>query len=424
MRCAAALAAQATGLRRTLAARAGGRAAGFRGLARPPHPRASMVALRTPTFMVLPPGPARGRGVRLEPPVSPQNPPKAIAIAGIGQMGLVSAALLHASEIECEVRMWGHSPEEVSNLAQTRKSPRIKGFEIDPGVRVLEDSAELLDGADLIVSAVPTQFTRPVWERFRADVPPGAGVVSVAKGIENGSLLRPTQVIADVLADDPDAKPRPLATLSGPTIATELAACLPATMIAASDPTSDPTASPHDAGEFARQIQQLFSTSWLRIYTNPDLIGVELAGALKNVIALAAGILDGLKAGNNAKSALLARGLAEIARLGTAMGARTETFFGVAGVGDLATTCFSPEGRNRSCGEALGKGEPLDAYLERSPFVVEGVATTRAVVDLAEKYRVEMPITSAVHAVLFEKLDPLQAISGLMSRELKGERVG
>src|SRR5439155_17223829 len=139
-------------------------------------------------------------------------------------------------------------------------------------------------------------------------------------------------------------------------------------------------------------------------------------------VAIAAGVLDGLGAGNNAKSALLARGLAEITRLGVAMGAGTETFFGLAGVGDLATSCFSPEGRNRSCGEALGRGEKLDAYLKRSPFVVEGVTTTRSVMDLARKYRVDMPITAAVHAVLFEGLDPIEAISRLMSREPKAER--
>jgi glycerol-3-phosphate dehydrogenase (NAD(P)+) len=179
-----------------------------------------------------------------------------------------------------------------------------------------------------------------------------------------------------------------------------------------------------DDAEFAGLIQRTFSTSWLRIYTNPDLLGVEIAGATKNIIAIAAGVLDGLAAGYNAKSALLARGLAEIARLGAAMGAAPETFFGIAGVGDLATSCFSPEGRNRSCGEALGRGEKLEAYLKKQTSVVEGVATTRSVIDLAAKYRVDMPITAAVHAVLFKGVDPLDAIGRLMSRELKGERVG
>jgi glycerol-3-phosphate dehydrogenase (NAD(P)+) len=353
------------------------------------------------------------------------NQTPTICILGLGQMGLVCAPLLLADDPALAVgrsgpapaaptlRMWGHSLDEAGALTQTRRSHRLEGFELPEAVRVCIADADALEGADLIVSAVPVQFIREAWTRLRRHVPAGAGVVSVAKGIENDTLLRPTQIIADVLADDPDARPRRLAVLSGPTIAAELARGLPATMIAASDEPA-----------FAERVQQLFSTSYLRIYTNPDVLGVELASATKNVIALAAGVLDGLAAGYNAKSALLARGLAEIARLGVAMGASPETFFGIAGVGDLATTCFSPEGRNRSCGEALGRGRKLADYLRESPFVVEGVATTRSVMDLARKYRVEMPITEAVHAVLFEGVDPIRAIGRLMSRELKQERVG
>lgn len=347
----------------------------------------------------------------------------AVAVLGTGQMGLVCAGMLAASdsadvrasrprEPTHDVILWGHDAEESGELAQTRQSPRLPGFRLPDPVRVCIGDAPALRHAGLIISAIPVQFIRETWLRLRDHVRPDAAVVSVAKGIENETLLRPTQVIADVLADDPDAAPRRIAVLSGPTIASELARCLPATMIAAGD---DP--------EFCARIQRLFSTSWLRVYTNPDVLGVEVAGATKNVIAIAAGILDGLAAGYNAKSALLARGLAEITRLGCAMGASRETFFGLAGVGDLATSCFSPEGRNRSCGEALGRGERLDAYLRRTRSVVEGVPTTRSVMDLARKYRIEMPIAQAVHAVLFEALDPLVAITGLMSRELKGERV-
>jgi glycerol-3-phosphate dehydrogenase (NAD(P)+) len=311
------------------------------------------------------------------------------------------------------VRIWGHSTTDAVEITQTRASPRLPGFLLPDAVRVCLDAKEALAQADVIVSAIPVQFMRQAWTQLRPHVPPHAGIVSVAKGIETGTLLRPTQIITETLADDPDARPRPIGTLSGPTIASELARCLPATMIAACD---DPA--------FAARIQQLFSTGWLRIYTHDDLLGVELAGATKNVIAIAAGILDGLNAGNNAKSALLARGLAEIARLGAAMGAKPDTFFGIAGVGDLATTCFSPEGRNRSCGEALGRGISLQDHLRDSKFVVEGVETTRGVVELARKYRVEMPITEAVRDVLFEGLDPLAAIGRLMSRQLRDERVG
>lgn len=350
---------------------------------------------------------------------SPNDSPR-VSVLGIGQMGLVCASILTQTDPSqpdatprARVTMWGHSETEVGDLTQTRASTRLPGFVLPDPVRVQISDAKALADADLIVSAIPVQFIREAWTRIRPHVPEHAGVLSVAKGIENETLLRPTQIIADVLQDDPDAKPRPLGCLSGPTIATELAQCLPATMVAASD---------HPG--FSEHIQNLFTTSWLRVYTNPDLIGVELAGATKNVIAIAAGIIDGLSAGDNAKSALLARGLAEIARLGSAMGARTDTFFGVAGAGDLATTCFSPEGRNRSCGEALGKGTPLDQYLAESLCVVEGVETTKGVLALAEKYGVDMPIAHAVHAVLFEGLDPVRAITMLMSREPRDERVG
>lgn len=345
------------------------------------------------------------------------DPSRPITILGDGQMGLVCAGVLANHPERPKVTLWGHESKPVLALAQTRVSPRLPQARLHDSVRVTPDDAAALRDTGLVVCAVPTQFIRPVLERLARNVPRGVPVVSVSKGIENGTLLRPTQVILDVL----DGSPAPIAgssarstgVLSGPTIAPELGRCLPATMVAASD----------DAA-LARRVQTLFTTSWLRIYTSTDPIGVEVAGATKNVIALAAGIIDGLQAGYNAKSALLARGLAEIARLGAALGARPETFFGIAGVGDLATTCFSPEGRNRSCGEALGKGEKLDSYLERTKFVVEGVATTLAVMELSRTLRVEMPITAAVHAVLYEGLDPIDAISRLMSREPKAERVG
>ncbi|MBX3321979.1 MAG: NAD(P)-dependent glycerol-3-phosphate dehydrogenase [Phycisphaeraceae bacterium] len=337
-------------------------------------------------------------------------------VLGLGQMGLVSAGLLAGTDRTDpghapEVVMWGHSEDEAGLIVQTRSSRRLPGFVLPDAVRVALTDADALEGVDLVVVAIPVQFIRSVFERLRSHIPRGAAMLSVAKGIENKTLLRPTQIMADVLADDMDAAPRPLGVLSGPTIATELARRLPATMVVASD-----------APGFSQRVQQLFSASWLRVYTNDDMLGVELAGAMKNVIAIAAGIIDGLGAGSNAKSALLARGLAEITRLGTAMGASSATFFGIAGVGDLATTCFSPEGRNRSLGEALGRGARLATYLAESPFVVEGVATTKSVVDLAQRFRVEMPIVEATHAVLFEGLDPIDAIGMLMSRDLKSEQ--
>lgn len=344
-----------------------------------------------------------------------EGKPVRVAILGLGQMGLVCAGLLASpdrargsgEQPSPRILMWGHNLDEAGELAQSRQSIRLPGFSLPESVRIAQRDEHVRE-CDLVVAAVPVQHLREALTRLKPHLPPHGGVLSVAKGIENHSLLRPTQLIASVLGGN-----RPLGVLSGPTIAAELARCLPATMIASSENPG-----------FALAVQRLFSTSWLRIYTQTDLIGVELAGATKNVIAIAAGILDGLQAGNNAKSALLARGLAEITRLGFALGAQRETFFGVAGVGDLATSCFSPEGRNRSCGEALGRGEKLDTYLRRSRHVVEGVWTTRSVMDLAAKFQVDMPITQAVHAVLFEGVDPLEAIGRLMARGLKDERVG
>ncbi|MEM1330552.1 MAG: NAD(P)H-dependent glycerol-3-phosphate dehydrogenase [Planctomycetota bacterium] len=343
------------------------------------------------------------------------QPPGAptVAVIGAGQMGLVCAGILSGEDGRASVRVWGHDPDEVGHIAQTRRSDRLPGYTLPEAAFVHVRPGPALEGAKLIISAVPVQSTREAWTQLAPMVPDDAAIVSVAKGIEHRTEMRPTQIIADALGHGPAGEGRGLAVLSGPTIAAELARCLPATMISAS---TDPA--------LARLVQELFSTSWMRVYTHHDVLGVELAGALKNVIAIAAGVLDGLGAGFNAKSALLARGLAEITRLGTAMGAEADTFFGIAGVGDLATTCFSPEGRNRSCGEALGQGESLESYIKRSTMVVEGVSTTRAVVDLARTFGVDMPLVHAVNEVLFEGLDPLTAIGGLMSRELKAERLG
>ena len=339
--------------------------------------------------------------------------PQRVTILGDGQMGIVMASLLAQQPDPARICLWGHDARAIESLAQTRRSDRIREVILPDSVRITSRDDEAFADADLIISAVPTQFIRPVWERLRAHAArsPHASIVSVSKGIENSTLLLPIGILQDVLGE-PEGQ-RSYAVLSGPTIAAELARCLPATMVVASTDA--------DLGE---RVQQLVNTSWMRIYTHEDPVGVEIAGATKNVIAIAAGILDGLKAGDNAKSALLARGLAEITRLGVAMGARTETFFGLAGVGDLATTCFSPMGRNRSLGEALGKGRMLNDLLGETDSVVEGVATTRSVMELADRYEVEMPIAQAVHAVLYEDLDPIDAIAMLMSRPPSAERIG
>ena len=327
-----------------------------------------------------------------------------VTIVGDGAMATVCSILLNQGGHQ--VTLWGAFEDSIERLLQNRENQRLlPGVRLPDSVRLTARDAECFSGCTLILSAVPTQFMRGVWKRLEPHVPLGVPIISVAKGIENTTLLRPTQIIADVLG-----KRRRLAALSGPNIAAELARYLPGTAVAASE----------DA-DLVRLVQEVFSTQWFRVYTNTDLIGTELAGASKNVIAIAAGILDGLAAGNNAKAALVTRGLVEITRLGVAMGAAESTFHGLAGMGDLVTTCVSPEGRNRTVGEQIGKGRKLQDILDGMDSVAEGVPTTRSVRELSVRHHVEMPITEAVHAVLFEGKDAINALTDLMNRQPRSE---
>ncbi|MBT5137109.1 MAG: NAD(P)-dependent glycerol-3-phosphate dehydrogenase [Phycisphaerae bacterium] len=328
-----------------------------------------------------------------------------VTVIGDGQMGLVLADALVCRGNE--VRLWGPFEDVVLALATSRKSTRLSEFSLDAKVLVTSNAQEALQGADVVVNAIPTQFIRDVWSGLAEHVPAGVPIGCVAKGIEIESLMLPTEILTSAVGEG-----HTTCVLSGPTIATELVRRQPAVMVSSS--TDDAV---------AETIQDLFDVPWLRIYTHADPLGVELAGALKNVIAIAAGICDGLQLGDNAKSAMLARGLAEISRLGVAMGAQLETFFGIAGVGDLATTCFSPYGRNRTCGERLGRGESLQEIMTTMGSVVEGVPTTKAVKALAEKYNVDMPIASTMYDVLFCDLSMKDAIATLMSRNLRAEEL-
>lgn len=332
-----------------------------------------------------------------------------VTLVGTGGMATVCAMLLDRQGYK--VCLLARDAERARELIRVRENRKyLPGFPLSEAIEVTSDAGSAAKGACILVNCIPTQHIRSVWATIGEWVEACTPIASVAKGIEVDTLLRPTEVLLDALNERDKSNRRAVASISGPTIADELAKGLPASVVAASD----------DA-EFAQLLQAVFNCDRFRVYTNSDLIGVELAGATKNVIALAAGILDGLDAGINAKSALLARGLAEIARLGVAMGARSETFFGVAGVGDLATTCFSPTGRNRSCGELLGSGLSLNEALDRSQGVVEGVPSTRSVYALAQRHGVEMPITRALHRVLFDGLNPVDGIQSLMARDPKPE---
>ncbi len=336
-----------------------------------------------------------------------------VTILGDGAMATVCSILL--TEGGHGVTMWGAFEESIDRLLQNREQRvLLPGVRIPPNVRLTANDATCFEGATLVLSASPTQYMRGVWERVGPYLPAGISVVSVAKGVENDTLLRPTQIIDDVMGGlrmrGKSSGEHALAVVSGPNIAAELARYLPATAVAASA----------DA-ELATRVQAALSTQWFRVYTNNDVVGVELAAATKNVIAIAAGILDGLGAGSNAKAALVTRGLVEITRLGVAMGATEATFSGLAGLGDLITTCVSPEGRNRRVGEQVGKGRKLAEVLAEMASVAEGVPTTRSVMELARRYKVEMPITEAVYSVLFDNKDVLAALTELMRRDPKPE---
>jgi len=328
-----------------------------------------------------------------------------IAILGDGAMGTACSILL-ASKPETDVCIWSAFPDQARQMQASRENVRfLPGVRLPDKVAVTAEIHQATDAAELFVAAIPTIYLRKTLAGIRDHIPTGRAVVSVIKGIENETLARPSQIIAEVLG------PRPIVVLSGPSHAEEISRHLPASVVAASDDMS-----------LARQVQSLFTTARFRVYTNPDIMGVELAAALKNVIAIAAGICDGLGFGDNAKSALLTRGLVEITRFGVALGAQRDTFFGLAGMGDLITTCISRHGRNRAVGEALGRGQPLSEILARMQAVAEGVWTCRAVHQLAGEKDIDLPITREVYRVLFENKSPLEAVNELMLRESKSER--
>jgi glycerol-3-phosphate dehydrogenase (NAD(P)+) len=333
---------------------------------------------------------------------------KNVAIIGDGGMGTVLGMLLANKAVA--TRIWGYDRRQLEEIAKNHENKKfLPGYKLPKELDFEHDDKRAISGADLIVSAVPCQYMRQVWNRLKEYVPADVPIVSVAKGIENDTLLRPTEILAEILQCDQDNR---LAVLSGPTIADELARRLPATACSASRDES-----------LATKIQHTFSDKvpWFRVYTNTDIVGVELAGAMKNVIAIAAGIIDGAGAGDNAKAALLTRGLAEITRLGITMGARPQTFSGLTGLGDLVTTCISPTGRNRSFGERIGRGQTIEQAQSATESVVEGIATCKSVIALAEQHGVEMPITQAVYKVLFENKSVRSAIADLMKRRLRAE---
>ena len=327
-----------------------------------------------------------------------------VSVISDGAWGTALARLLALKGHE--VTLWSPFPEYAAVMRAERANPKfLPGFEIPDAVTIADTKGGSLPEADLIVSTHPAQFLRKTLEMVSEQLSGKVCVVSGTKGIENGTLMRPTEIIREVLA------PRQLAVISGPSHAEEVARELPTTVVTASDDV-----------DFAAEVQRVFTTERFRVYTGTDALGVEVAGALKNVIAIAAGICEGLGFGDNSKAALLTRGMVEIARLGSAMGAQRNTFAGLAGIGDLITTCYSPFGRNRAVGVAIGKGKKLQEVLvDMGMVVAEGIATTRSVMELAGRFDIEMPIARQIHAVLFEGTDPADAVTALMTRQPRSE---
>lgn len=330
-----------------------------------------------------------------------------IAVLGAGSWGTALAYSL-AAHGGHRVRLWARRPELAEAINRERRNETyLPGAPLPERLTATSDLAEAIAGSTLIVFATPSQAVRSVADRLADVLGPEHLIISVAKGIELGTLQTTTQVLRDAL---PGAEAGRIGVLYGPSHAEEVAAGLPTTVVVAAP-----------EAEAAYAAQRAFMTERLRVYVNMDLVGVEIAGSVKNVMALAAGMSDGVGMGDNAKAALVTRGLAEIKRLGIALGADPLTFSGLAGLGDLIVTCFSRHSRNRYFGEQIGRGRTREEVQQEMQMVAEGVKTTVSVRELARREGVELPITEAVHAILFEGLKPERAVYELMTRPGKHE---
>ncbi len=331
---------------------------------------------------------------------------KDIAVLGAGSWGTALALVL--ADNDHNVRLWGHNAKHIEEINRTRMNQKyLPNIALPDQIVGYSDLSKALEGLDTIILAVPTKAIREVLGNVKEVVNNPITIVHVSKGIEPNTLLRISEIIEEVF---PEPLRKDIVVLSGPSHAEEVSLRHPTTVSVSSKNM-----------KAAERIQDLFMNQHFRVYTNDDLIGVEIGGALKNIIALAAGISDGLGYGDNAKAALMTRGLAEIARLGTKMGANPLTFSGLAGIGDLIVTCTSVHSRNWRAGNLLGKGHSLEEVLDNMGMVVEGVRTTKAAYQLSKKYEVKMPITEALYRVLFEGVHPKDAVDSLMNRSKTNE---
>jgi glycerol-3-phosphate dehydrogenase (NAD(P)+) len=329
-----------------------------------------------------------------------------IGVIGAGAWGTTLAMLL--ADKGHEVTLWMYEKDLADETARTRENRvYLPGFTLPSSITVTSSMEAVAANKTLVLSVVPSHTARTVAKQFAPLLSKNAIIVSASKGIEIDSLMPLSDVFRDILSKELHNR---LCFLSGPSFAKEVAQKMPtAVALASYDPA------------IGRKAQEIFSNAYFRVYTNPDVIGVELAGSLKNVVAIAAGVLEGMGYGYNTMAALLTRGLAEMARLGVAMGGNLQTFSGLAGMGDLVLTCTGGLSRNRTLGVRLGKGEKLNDIMSSVKTVAEGVKTCRAARDLAKKYNIDMPVVDEVYQILYEGKDPKRAVKDLMARELKGE---
>jgi glycerol-3-phosphate dehydrogenase (NAD(P)+) len=328
-----------------------------------------------------------------------------VAVLGAGSWGTAAACL---ASNNVPTVLWARSPELAEEMAATHVNKRyLPEYALHDRLAVTSSLADALDGTDVVVMAVPSHGFRDILKEAVPLVADGTPIVSLSKGVEQGTLLRMTEVVAELLPEHPTG------VLTGPNLAKEIMAGRPAaSVIAMSDEA------------VAAELQRVFNTPAFRVYTNPDVVGCEVAGALKNVMAVAAGISDGMGLGDNTKAALMTRGLAELTRLGVALGGSPLTFIGLAGMGDLVATCMSTQSRNRYVGEQLGRGRHIDDVIAEMKMVAEGVKTSRAVVALAQGLGLELPITEQVAAVVNGEKNAAGVIPALMGRQMRSELYG
>ena len=325
-----------------------------------------------------------------------------IAFIGGGSFGSALAVLL--AKKGNEVTIYDRDEHVVNDINKNKRNSRyLKDLIIPEGVKAYSDMEETIKLAEYIVFAVPSHVIRLIAKSLKGKIPENIPIISIAKGIEEGTDKRLSIVIKEEL-------PNPVVVLSGPSHAEEVALEIPTAVVVSSEDM-----------EYAKDVQDLLMCPWFRVYTNDDLIGIEIGGALKNVIALAAGVIDGVGYGDNTKAALMTRGMKEIARVGMALGGKVETFYGLTGMGDLIVTCTSMHSRNRRAGILIGQGKTLDEAIKEVGMVVEGVKACKAFYELKEKINVSMPITDALYNVLFNGADPKTSVYNLMVRKKKSE---